>query len=547
MRDPAPLPPLAPAWWNRPAYAWVLVALCALPLLWPPLPPLTDALGHIARYHVELHIHDSPYLKHYFSFQWALIGNLGVDLLIVPMAKLFGLYTGVKLIVIAIPVLTATGLLLIAREVHGRVPPTFAFALPLTYGFPFQFGFLNHCLSMAFAFLAFALWLRMARAGRYGLRGALFVPLAALIWLTHVFGWAVLGLLCFSAELVRDRGEGHSRRHAVWHAAVSVLPLAPPVLLMLLWRSGDVQGMTGDWFNFHIKHLWLIETLRDRWHGFDVASVYLLLVLLVMGLLRLRLRYERTLLIATLILAAAYMLLPRILLGSAYADMRLMPYAIAVGLIGLRPKPDARRFASGLAIAGTLFFAARIGTTTWNFIRYDRAYADQLRAVDHIARGSRVMALVNLTCQSAWVSSRMDHLGSQAIVRKDAFVNGQWVMPGAQLLTVTYKAAGRFARDPSQLLRPDSCRARYEPTLEDTVAHFPRDAFDYFWLIDMPPERWVHDPGLIPIWHTERGILYRVAHPQPGEEADDDDDDGAAASATIPSDTPNGSDPRATR
>jgi hypothetical protein len=248
-----------------------------------------------------------------------------------------------------------------------------------------------------------------------------------------------------------------------------------------------------------------------------------------------RLRFGRLLGIATLLLALAYVMLPRILLGSAYADMRLTPYAIAIGLIALTPPRGARRFAAFVAIAGLAFFAVRMSATTWSFFRYDRAYTRQLQAIDHIARGSRVLVLVNLPCNRHWVTTRMDHLGSQAIVRKDAFVNGQWVMPGAQLLTITYTAAGRFARDPTQLLRPEECRARSEPTLPDTLAHFPRDAFDYFWLIDMPPERWVHDPGLQPIWHGKRrGILYRVLHPQPG-------------SATIPSDTPYGSEPRHTR
>ncbi|MFO3796683.1 MAG: S1C family serine protease, partial [Anaerolineales bacterium] len=39
-------------------------------------------------------------------------------------------------------------LLWIAREVHGRIPPTALFALPLAYSYPFQFGFVNFALSI---------------------------------------------------------------------------------------------------------------------------------------------------------------------------------------------------------------------------------------------------------------------------------------------------------------------------------------------------------------------------------------------------------------
>ncbi len=491
---PRPEDDAGPRWWNDGRYLILLVALSAVPMLWPALPPITDALGHLARYHVELNIGTSPYLHRYYAFKWALLGNLGVDLLVIPLAPIFGLQLSVKLIAMAIPALTAAGLLLVAREAHGRVPPTAAFALPLAYGFPFQFGFLNHVLAMAFALLAFALWLRLGRTGRTGLRAGLFLFIAPLLWLTHVYGWGVLGLLCFAAELFRDRGQGGSRFHAIWRAALAMLPLAPPLLLMALWRSGAVAGATGDWFDYMAKLAYATAALRDRWFAFDVGSLILLVTLIVMALLRRGgLRFQHMLAIAGLILFLAYLLMPRILLGSAYADMRLFPYMLAVAVIAIRPIDGRSKVASAMAVAALIFFGARTAGTTYSFIRYDRAYTEQLKALDKVEPGARIMVLVSLQCQGVWSTSRMDHLGSQAIVRRDAFVNGQWVMPGAQLLTVTYRQAGRFATDPSQLLRP-------------------RAAFDYFWLIDMPPERWPHEPDLVPVWHGERGVLYRVRH-----------------------------------
>jgi hypothetical protein len=530
--QPAPMTFDARPWWRDWRYLMLLVVLSGVPLLWPSLPPLTDALGHLARYRVELGIETSPYLKRFFAFKWALLGNLGVDLLVIPLAPVFGLQLAVKLIVIAIPMLTAAGLIFVAHEANGGaegrgVPPTIAFALPLAYGFPFQFGFLNYALSMAFALLAFALWLRLGRTGRQTLRTGLFLGIAPLIWVTHVYGWGVLGLLCFTAELMRGRGKGSSRWHALWHAPLAMLPLAPPLILMALWRNGAVAGMTGDWFNMTIKMVYFASSLRDHWFFFDIGSVLLLTALILLGLVRWGFRLQHMLGLAALVLFIAYLMLPRILIGSAYADMRLIPYVIAVGVIAVRPKAEAgKRLGAALAIAALLFFGARTAATTVSFIGYDRAYSRQLAALDVIPRGARILVLVNLPCSAAWVTTRMDHLGSQAIVRRDAFVNGQWVMPGAQLLSVIYKPTptGRFSKDPSQLLRPARCRARGEPILEDTVRSFPRAAFDYFWLIDLPRERWPREPDLIPVWHGDRGILYRVAR-----------------SATIPSETPNGS------
>jgi hypothetical protein len=144
-------------WWSSPLYIALLALLAAVPLLWPSIPPLTDLMGHMGRYRVELADPGSPLLTRFYAFKWAVMGNLGVDLLIIPMAKLFGLEFGVKLIVLAIPPLTVAGMLLVAREAHGRLPATAVFALPLAYGFPFQWGFVNFALSMALCLLAFAM------------------------------------------------------------------------------------------------------------------------------------------------------------------------------------------------------------------------------------------------------------------------------------------------------------------------------------------------------------------------------------------------------
>ena len=280
MQRPPPYATQLPTgWWTTRSFALLLVLLTAVPLLWPGTAPLIDLPGHMARYRVELGIHNSAPLARYYGFEWALMGNLGVDLLVVPLAPILGLELAVKLIVLAIPVMTAAGLLLIAREEHGALPPSAAFALPLAYGFPFQFGFVNFALSMALALLGFGLWLRLGRLGQTGLRAIVFVPIGAIVWLAHGFGWGVLGLLVFASEMVRERATEQRFVPAAFRAGLASLPLAPPLLLMVLWRSGNVAGQTGDWFNWTSKLVWMVTVLRDRWLVFDVASTMVLLVL----------------------------------------------------------------------------------------------------------------------------------------------------------------------------------------------------------------------------------------------------------------------------
>ena len=505
------MPEHARPWWEQRWGVAALALLAMLPLLWPDIPPLVDLPGHMGRYHIQLALDSSPGLQRFYSFEWALIGNLGVDLLIVPLAAIFGLELATKLVVLAIPPLTMLGFLWVAREVHGRVPPTALLAVPFAYGHPFIFGFVNFALSMALAFLAFALWLRLARLGRLRLRAALFVPISLLLWLCHAFGWGTLGVMAFSAELIRQHDHGRRWFDAAFQAGVHCLSMALPMVLMLVWRQSDVGGGTGDWFNWRAKYMWLIMALRDRWFALDLASVILVLLTIFAAIRSPRLSFSRNLAASGLFLLLVYVLLPRILFGSAYADMRLIPYLLAVGVIAIRLRETASPvFTRALGAIAIAFVLVRIGSNTYSFWLYDRTYDRELAAIAHIPEGARLVSFVGAPCRPDWRMSRLEHLPAMALVRRDAFSNDQWSMPGAQLATATYPAAPGYRRDPSQIVGARQCRGEIWRSIGASLRGFPRDAFDYVWLIQPPP----FDPrllaGLEPVWRDGTSGLYRV-------------------------------------
>lgn len=508
-------------WWQTRWFVAAATLLATLPLLWPDIPPLVDLPGHMGRYRVQLDYAQFAHLRAWYNFEWSLMGNLGVDLLVIPLAPIFGLELAVKLIVIAIPAMTVAGLLMIAREVHGRIPATTLFALPLAYAFPFHFGFVNFALSMGLAMIAFGWWLRLARLGRLKLRSMLFLPVSAIIWLTHAFGWGTLGVLAFSAELIRQhdlakRDDGHGFV-AAWilpwiRAGIQCLVLAPPLLLMLLWRSGGhVSGETGDWFNWRAKILWVVQVFRDRWQLFDVASVGVLFLLLFKAIRDPNIGYSRNLGLSALFLLAVFILLPRIVFGSAYADMRLVPFLLAIGIVAIRPKPGlSMRGAALVAALGLAFFVARIGATTWSFWLYDKSYDRELAALKHIPPGAKLVSFVGETCFNEWTMTRLQHLPGLALERRLAYANDQWSMAGGQLLTVRYRPARRFAHDPSQIVTHQQCPREWWRPIPWALARFPRDAFDYVWMIRPPAYPARFEQGLVPLWRDGTSGVFRV-------------------------------------
>jgi hypothetical protein len=511
-------------WWQTRWFVLGATLHAMLPLIWPDIPPLVDLPGHMGRYRVQLEHGDHPWLGEWYKFEWSLIGNLGVDLLVIPLAKIFGLELAVKLIVMTIPAMTVAGLLWIAREVHGRIPATALFALPLAYSFPFHFGFVNFALSMAFALLAFGLWLRLARLGKLRLRAIHFVPLSCLIWVTHTFGWGVLGVVAFSAELIRQhdlhRKTDSTRGFTVdwvipwFHAGVQCLSLAPPALLMVMWRSGGhVGGQTFDMFNWMAKIRWVVQVFRDRWQLFDIASVGVLFLLLFKAVRDPNIQYSRNLALSGLFLLAVYILLPRIVFGSAYADMRLVPFLLAIGIVAIRPKPGLSiRGTATVAALGMAFFTARIAATTWSFFLYDQSYDRELKALDHVPAGARLVTFVGETCYNEWRMTRLQHIPALALERKLAYTNDQWSMVGGQLLTVKYRDAKRFAHDPSQIVTDVQCPREWWRPVPWALARFPRDAFDYVWLIEPPAYNPRFEQGLIPVWRDGASAVFRVDH-----------------------------------
>jgi len=484
----------------------LLLLAAAIPLVWPPIPPLVDLLGHMGRYKVELDGATEPALARGFAFEWRLIGNLGVDLLIVPFGRLFGIELGTKLIVIGIVLLTASGMIALSRQVHGRIGPAAPAAIALIYSYPFHFGFINFSMSIGLVLHALALWLRLE--GRR-VRAPLFVAVACAVWVTHMVGWGLLGLSAFGAGWVQRRREGQPLLAAGLRAGLACLPLAAPLLLMLLVKSESPEAVSGDWLNWAAKLVWIVSVFRDRWQPLDVASVTLVLLIIVMAAWDRRFWIEPLLGIPALLCVGTFIAMPRIAVGSAYADMRLVPYICILALLGIVSRDGEERAERALALVATAFLAVRLVGTTISLFLYGQSYQAELRALDALPRGASVLAQVIMPCDP-WTSGREEHLPSLAIVRRGAFANDQWSIDNAQLIRVIQPRVGAFGRDPSQIIYPRACRRGGANDLATTIRDFDRASFTHVWTINAPPGA-ARAPDLKLVWTNGRSALYRVA------------------------------------
>ncbi|WP_084445086.1 hypothetical protein [Sphingomonas sp. TDK1] len=494
-------------WWETRWFALAAVLLGALPLLWPAVPPLVDLPGHLGRYHVAASLATSPELQRHWTYQWRWIGNLGVDLAVLPLVPLLGVELATKLVVLAIPALTIAGLILVSREGGGgRLAPAAPFAFPLAYGFPFQFGFVNFALSAALALLALALWMRLARDGRLRLRALLFVPIALLLWTAHCFGWAMFGLFAFGSELATLRAAGVIWTRAILRAGLRCLLLTGPVIPMLAGGASGDGHLNASW-EWRAKIGWLASLLREQWPTYDFLAVLVLALLCWAGLRSALLRVDRPLAWAAAVGALAWLLLPYRLLGGAYVDMRMAPYVVALLIVAIRPR--AARHGAALATAATAFFLLRVTTTTWVFVGAAAAQEQAAAVETALPRGAAVLVAVRTSCIE-WSAQRLAHVAGFALARRDVFDNSEWTLAGQQLLRDRHPHAGVYRADPSQLIYDPSC-ALSPAGLPRMLRDFDRGTFDHVWILGFRP---THLPAdLIEVARSGPSILYRVRRP----------------------------------
>jgi hypothetical protein len=498
--DPAP-----PARPSAPRFgrALVLMALLALlPFLAVRLPSMTDLPGHIGRYALMLDGGRSPWLAAYYAFDWKLVGNLGMDLLVAALGWL-GAERAAWLASAAIAPLTILGIAAVSRALHGRVQPGAIAAACFAMANPFMFGFVNYCLSFALALLTFAAWIRSREVP-----ASRAMPLLALAafgtWLAHAMGWGVLVLLVGGFELARL----WRRRTppALGDALLRGLALVPPIVLTLAWRSdGGALLAWGDDLLMRKAMNWIV-ILRGEAKWIDLATPALLAFACLAACRRQAV--DPRIATGAALVALACLVMPTTLFGSWGADERIAPAAVIAALLSLRWRGD-RRSALAFATLALALFGLRTLLIARDWHRLDQAYASHLRALDAVPPGARIHAIVlQDRCRTAWASTAYNHLPSIAIARRAALVNSQWLLPGAALLKVRYPLDPALAHDPSQLVDGFDCNGPLAEPLAERLKRLGAGPWQYLWVLGTRGvDPW---PGATPLYRDGDSALYRL-------------------------------------
>ena len=488
-------------------FVTVVSLLFALPMFCAPVLPLVDIGGHIGRYAIQLDGGLTPELAQWYTFTWSLLPNLGADLIVQMLAPGVGVEAAARVAVALAVVLQVSGILVLSKKLHERITPWALLTLPLVYSFPFQFGFLNFVLGFSVALWAMVAWLHFETALPLR-RGVVFALIASLVWLCHLVGWGVFCILAGSRELVR-RWQSSDGIFAVLRdttLAVSCL-LVPLAIGAIFSPEGGDPGKTDGWFEYGWKLLHLLNVMLDRWELFDRLALTIVLMGLFWGLIVKEARTDPGTGLAAALLAACAISMPSQVLGSHYADIRLFPIVLVVGLLAIAPAQQmSRDLATALLVFAMAFVGVRLAGTAASAQMNGAALERELTVLDRLPKHSQLVTLRARNCHDGLDLSidRTTHLGGYAIARRAAFSNDQWQLAGAQLLRVHNPTIAPFDRGPSQFTFTRPCGD--DKGIEVKAAQIPKAA-SHLWVI------WDDEPKPLQGWSRiatgKTSVLYK--------------------------------------
>jgi hypothetical protein len=465
--------------------ALFLAALSAMPFIIAKTPQLTDYPSHLARYYIMLDGGHNPFLARYYEFKWSLTGNLGADLLIWPLAKLFGLEAGGRILGLLIPPLTGLGIVAVEWVLRRQIGIGAMLAFAFIWSPAMGMGFYNFCLSLAMALLSFALWVKLEGWPR---RWALYIPIGLGIWLCHASGWGVLGVLVLGYELGRHKGI---------RAPLATWPLAFPIVPMAL-AGGAKGGLSyGAAVGVFKLAIWL-QAMRDQVFWLDLGSLtFVLLVLLAATLLR---KIDGRLGWAALILLILTFAMPRHFGGGDYADYRLIAVALMIGCMAI--DWQAPRWLFWLA---PVLFLVRLDLTCAAWEVNARQLREDLKALQYLPEGARVAGAVVVDIRD-WALNPFEHAPSYATIRRDALVNSHFAIPGVHMLRLKQAELGTDFVDPSH-------RVMHRRGLPIYLHAFkPAQHADYLWYFGKEGPATL-PPGTKVLYATHHSFLAKLANP----------------------------------
>ena len=384
----------APIRWAAPGdpatRTWIIACILlattlAVPFVMVDVPPVLDYPNHLAGFYILAHPAD-PVISRFYAPHWALLPNLGAELLGAVLLKILPVHIAGRLVLATALAAPVAGTIIYARAAFGR-PTLWSLGSGLAaYNGLFFLGFMNFLIGLGVALAGAGAWSLARRRGPL-LAIAVGAAASTLIFFCHLFAVLFFAILIGAQELdaLIGRNAGPPRR---WLTAGAVLAasLAPAAMLYLASPLAGAPGaVTYQPWSQKLVHLFTPFLTYDLVSSLITFAV----VAIIIGYRGARL--ARGAWLAFAVLAALYGVTPFWMKGAAFVDVRIPVMAGFLLFAALSPRlsPHAGSTAA-VIICGLLVVRTGLIATAWFDHRRDLAQFREV--ISRIPAGAKVLA-----------------------------------------------------------------------------------------------------------------------------------------------------------
>ena len=365
----------------------LLAAASLLAVLVTPIPAMVDYPNHLARMYI-LSRNGTPDANPYYEVAWALYPNLAMDLLVPQLARLVSVENATRLFLFLSQLLVVAGALGLERVVKGRVHLAGFAALMFLNCLPFTWGFVNFEFGLGIALCAIAAYLMVVERG-WPARFVVNAVFVTALFAAHFFSLGVYGATLGLYELWR----AHQRKVPYREVALRLVMLALPVLalVMIMQLTAGAIGSEGTTWLFEFKPLWPFRIMNGYNLTVSAASALALMALLYFAAKRGVLKLEPAGIWLAIGFALLYLAIPSKLLGTSFADLRVIPAAALIIPAFCSLSLPSRRWTIAALAAVTCITLANLAVVAAVWLSYRADYAAIIESFHRIDRGSLVL------------------------------------------------------------------------------------------------------------------------------------------------------------
>jgi hypothetical protein len=371
---------------------WALALLCLIllaPLALVDMPPLLDYPNHLARAVVLAAGSSDPILSRMYAAHWAVIPNLGTDLVLPPLLQLLPVHLAGRIVVGISILLPVAGTIAYSRAVFGVYSPWPLASGLVAYNATLLLGFLNFVAAIGIALLLAAGWITWRE--RHPARTVALVTVGAVaLFFCHLMGLLFVFVLTASHEFERLWV-----RRTHWPSVLARLAALTPLFVVSLglYLVSPLAPLV-DRIEFSPptdKARQLVLPFANYILPLDIVTACMVGTFLLACLAKHRCRASPGSVVALSLTALLFLAAPWAYKGTYFLDTRFVIMSGFLLFGALLPVALPRTAALSAATAFTLLLGIRMAVVAFAWQEHAHDIADLRRVIATVQPGTRVL------------------------------------------------------------------------------------------------------------------------------------------------------------